>query len=633
MASHRMARGRKRADEILAFNPARRHAPRHSRRHGQIALAHRARLRGTQKRARPRPFRGAKLARIPPSRRPLHRRLRFSHPRTSGDSPLRPPAARNASPILASQTPRRRQSDPNGTSKIRSPRSEDNSRSRWREPSRAAPVAKPCHYDHLIADRRDTVELGVCLRNRGFCWRRGGRIGFCLPMSKRYRPWKIDEPMLLLATVQEFVDKDHLARFVLSLVVEEIDLEEIERVYRVERGQPPFDPAMMTALLLYGYCNGIYSSRRIAKACRERVDFMSIVGLDPADFRTISEFRKRHLSALSALFGQVLRLCEQAGLVKLGHVALDGTKIKANASKHKAMSYERMGKRAEELEAEVAAWMDVAAKADASEDAAFGCDKSGEEMPAWVGDKKRRAEKIRAAKAELEAEARAAAKAERKARAEAEKKREAEGRKKPGKPAAPPSEDPDPKAQKNFTDPESRIMKTKDGFIQGYNAQAAVDAAAQVIVAHGLDANGSDQHQLMPMVDAVEANMGRRPEEVSADAGYCSDANLAAMEERAIDAYIAAGRAKHPTEGEGGSKRVADMREKIKAGGHKSPYRLRKQLPEPVFGQIKQARGFRQFLMRGLDKVAHEWGLVCLAHNMLKLAQGRSPSAAELATA
>src|SRR5271166_706450 len=406
--------------------------------------------------------------------------------------------------------------------------------------------------------------------------------------------------MLLPATLQEFVDKDHLARFVLSLVVEAIDLEAIERVYRVDRGQPPFDPAMMTAVLLYGYCNGVYSSRRIAKACRERVDFMSI-----------------------------------AGLVKLGHVALDGTKIKANASKHKAMSYERMAKRAADLEAEVAGWMDAAAAADAGEDAAFGRDKSGEEMPDWVADKKRRAEKIRAAKAELEAEARAAAEAERQARAEAEKKREAEGRKKPGRPAEPPSEHPDPKAQKNFTDPESRIMKTKDGFIQGYNAQAAVDAEAQVIVAHGLDAHSNDQHQLRPMVDAVEANVGRKPEQVSADAGYCSDANLEAMESRNIDAYIAAGRAKHPTDGEGGSKRVAAMREKIRAGGHRTPYRLRKQLPEPVFGQIKQARGFRQFLMRGLDKAAHEWGLVCLAHNMLKLAhaEGRNLSAAELATA
>ena len=347
------------------------------------------------------------------------------------------------------------------------------------------------------------------------------------------------------------------------------------------------------------------------------------------DFRTIADFRKTHLTALTGLFEQVLRLARELGALRpLGRVALDGKQVKANASKHKAMSYKRMGKRADELEAEVTAWMDAAAKADAGEDAAFGRDKSGEEMPAWVGDKKRRAEKIRAAKAELEAEARAAAEAERKARTEADQKREAEGRKKPGRPAAPPSEDPDPKAQKNFTDPESRIMKAKDGFIQGYNAQAAVDAEAQVIVAHGLDANGSDQHQLTPMVDAVEANMGRKPEEVSADAGYCSDANLAAMEERAIDTYIAAGRAKHPTDGEGGSKRVADMREKLKAGGHESPYRLRKQLPEPVFGQIKQARGFRQFLMRGLGKVAHEWGLVCLAHNMLKLAQGPSLSAA-----
>src|SRR5271154_1330149 len=216
-------------------------------------------------------------------------------------------------------------------------------------------------------------------------------------MSKRYLPWKINEPMLLPVTVQEFVDKDHLAQFVLHLVVEEIDLEAIERVYRVDRGQPPFDPAMMTALLLYGYCNGVYSSRRIAKATRERVDFLSIVGLDPPDFRTVSDFRKRHLKALAGLFGQVLKLCEQAGFVKLGHVALDGTKIKANASKHKAMSYERMEKRAAELEAEVDRWLSAAEAADAEEDRAFGRDKSGEELPDWIADKQRRAEKIRAA--------------------------------------------------------------------------------------------------------------------------------------------------------------------------------------------------------------------------------------------
>jgi transposase len=452
-------------------------------------------------------------------------------------------------------------------------------------------------------------------------------------MSKTFRPWRIDQPLLLPARVQDFVGEDHLARFVLALVLEDLDLGEIEASYSGARGQPPFDPAMMTALLLYGYCNGVYSSRRIAKAARERVDFMSIVGLDPPDFRTVSEFRKRHLKTLAGLFGQVLQLCEQAGLAKLGHVALDGTKIKANASKHKAMGYERMGKRAAELEAEVERWLSAAEAADAEEDRAFGRDRSGEELPDWIADKQRRAEKIRAAKAELEAEAKAAAAAKAGAQAEAEEKRKAEDRKKRGKPPAPPSEEPDAKAQKNFTDPESRILKTKDGFIQGYNAQAAVDATAQVIVAHGLDARQSDQHQLAPITDAIEAYFGRKPAQLSADAGYCSDANLAALENRAIDAYIAPGRAKRAVEGEGGGARIAAMREKIKAGGHASPYRLRKQLPEPVFGQIKQARGFRQFLMRGVEKVAAEWGLVCLAHNVLKLAQAQSPSTAAIAAA
>src|SRR6516164_4708118 len=207
-------------------------------------------------------------------------------------------------------------------------------------------------------------------------------------MSKTFRPWKIDQPLLLPVRVQDFVGAEHLARFVVGLVADHLDLREIEAAYASERGQPPFDPAMMTALLLYAYCSGVYSSRRIAKASRERVDFMSIVGLDVPDFRTISDFRKRHLKALAGLFTEVLQLCERAGLVKLGHVALDGTKIKANASKHKAMSYERMAKRAAELDAEVASWMSAAAAADAAEDKAFGSDKSGEEMPDWVADKK-----------------------------------------------------------------------------------------------------------------------------------------------------------------------------------------------------------------------------------------------------
>jgi len=400
---------------------------------------------------------------------------------------------------------------------------------------------------------------------------------------------------------------------------------------------------MMTALLLYAYCCGIYSSRRIAKACRERVDFMSIVALDAPDFRTISDFRKRHLKALRELFGQILQLCEQAGLVKLGHVALDGTKIKANASKHKAMSYERMEKRAAELEAEVAKWFSAAEAADAEEDKLHGRDKTGDEMPDWIADKKRRAEKICKAKAELEAEAKAAAEAKLKAQAEAAAQREAEGRRKGGRQAAPPSTAPDAKAQKNFTDPESRIMKSKDGFVQAYNAQAAVDAEAQIIVAQDVTQSAVDCGQLVPLTDAVETNLGRKPAQLSADAGYCSETNLEALETRNIDAYVATGRARDAVAGavndeaaaapsspqpDGKPTCIEAMRAKIKAGGHASPYRLRKQLPEPVFGQIKQARGFRQFLLRGLEKVRAEWAIVCTAHNLLKLAHSRSLSAA-----
>src|ERR1700731_881429 len=306
---------------------------------------------------------------------------------------------------------------------------------------------------------------------------------------------------------------------------------------------------MMTTLLLYSYCCGISSPRRIATACRERVDFMSIVALDAPDFRTVSEFRRRHLKALGALFTQILHLCETAGLVKLGHVALDGTKIKANASKHKAMSYERMDKRAAELEAEVARWLEVAEATDAEEDRLHGADKSGEEMPDWVADKKRRAERIRKAKAELEAEAKASAEAKLKAAAAAQQQREAEGRKKPGRQAAPPSTAPHPKAQKNFTDPQSRIMKSKDGFVQAYNAQIAVDSAAQIIVAQEVTQSPVDSGQLVPITEAGETNLGRKPEQVSAAAGYCSEANLEALETRNIDGYVATGRARDAVAG------------------------------------------------------------------------------------
>jgi len=442
-------------------------------------------------------------------------------------------------------------------------------------------------------------------------------------MSKSFRDWRVDEQLLLPPSVQDFVAEDHLARFVVALVKDELELSAIYASYAGEKGQPPYHPAMMTALLLYGYAVGIYSSRRLARACRERVDFMAIVALDAPDFRTISEFRRRHLAALEGLFVQVLKLCEAAGLVSLGHVALDGTKVKANASKHKAMSYARMVAREKELQAEVERWLKAAAAADAEEDARFGAGKRGDELPAWVADKEKRLAKIRATKAALEAEAKAAAEEKAAIEAAAEARRQAEGRKKPGRAAKPQSDAPAPKAQRNFTDPESRVLLTRDGFIQGYNAQAAVDGKAQVIVAHALTNGQSDQDQLTILLDGTERNLGRKPKEASADAGFCSEANFEALEARGIAGYVAVARAKHPAE----AKRkpagplTQAMQRKLKRAGWRSRYRLRKQIVEPVFGQIKQARGFRQFLLRGIEKVSAEWAMLCTAHNLLKLAR------------
>jgi hypothetical protein len=325
---------------------------------------------------------------------------------------------------------------------------------------------------------------------------------------------------------------------------------------------------------------------------------------------------------LAGLFVQVLKLAEKAGLVKLGHVALDGTKMRANASKHKAMSYDRMRKREAELRAEVERWLKAAEAADREEDKRYG-DRRGDELPDWVADKQRFLEKIGQAKAELEAEAKAAAEEEKRRRRKADEERGAAGRKKSGREPAPPNEEPSPKAQRNFTDPESRILKTKDGYIQGYNAQAAVDGQAQIIVAHSLVASTSDQDQLVVLIDGIKANLGRRPKEASADAGYCSEANLAALRKRRIAAYIATGRAKHP----GQDKRnltgrlTKAMRLKLRRAGRRSRYRLRKQIVEPVFGQVKEARGFRQFLLRGIDKVKAEWAMICTAHNITKLAR------------
>ena len=436
-------------------------------------------------------------------------------------------------------------------------------------------------------------------------------------MSKVFRSWDVDEVWLFPASVQDFVPPGHIAHLIRETVREGLDLKAILSEYDEERGYPPYHPGMMTALLLYAYSQGIYSSRRIDRACHERVDFMAVTGLSHPDFRTISEFRKRHLKALSGLFVQVLGLCRKAGLVKLGHVALDGTKLKANASKHKAMSYGRMAAAEEKLAAEVAEWLQKAAAEDTAEDRQHGGDRRGDELPDWVADKQRRLAKIRQAKAALEAEARAAA------GGPGEGADSAAPAKRGGK-GPPPSGGPEAKAQRNFTDPESRIMKTKDGFIQGYNAQAAVDAERQIIISCDLTNQGADCPQLLPVIDQIKTNLDGLPKQLSADAGYASDDNLKGLEEREIDGFVAAGRQKHGTAAPAAGKakegsRLAAMAQKIAGQGYDSPYRLRKQTVEPVFGQIKQARGFRQFLLRGLDKVKQEWVLVCTAHNLLKL--------------
>jgi transposase len=435
-------------------------------------------------------------------------------------------------------------------------------------------------------------------------------------MAKTFKSWDVDQLVLLPPSVQELVPPGHLAHFVRDLVRESLDVSAILETYTEDRGFPPYDPTMMVALLLYAYCQGLYASRRIAKACEERVDVMAVTARQQPDFRTISDFRKRHLTALGGLFTQVLRLCQKAGLVALGHVALDGTKIRASASKHKAMSYGRMKTAEPALAAEVARWLAEATASDVREDAAYGVDRRGDELPEWIMNKQHRLEKIRAAKAALEADVAAAART----------KETSSDRPRRGRPAKNPPGTPPDRAQRNFTDPDSRIMKARDGFIQGYNAQAAVDAEHQVIVAQGLTNHASDAHQLIPMLASIKANTGRQARELSADAGYCSEHNLTALARRHVRGYIATGRQQHGAASAVGRRksvpmtRVHAMKIRLSRAGYRSRYRLRKQVVEPVFGQIKQARGFRQFLLRGLSQVAGEWSLLCSAHNVLKLA-------------
>jgi transposase len=424
-------------------------------------------------------------------------------------------------------------------------------------------------------------------------------------MAKTYRPYVPEQDLLLPPSLRDWLPEGHLAYFVSDLI-DQLDLSAITKVYEdEERGYPPYHPVMLTKVLVYAYCVGVFSSRKIQRRLLEDVPFRVLAAGNAPDFRTIADFRKTHLATLNGFFEQVLRLARELGAPRMGRVALDGSKVKANASKHKAMSYDRMRDKQRQLHDEVKQLLAQAEAADAAEDAEYGANRLGDELPAELQRRETRLQRIREAKRVLEARAKAEAAAT-------------------GQPTD--AAKPDPKAQYNFTDPESRIMKGPDGFVQAYNVQVAVDEL-QLIVGHSVTQETNDKKQLLPMITTIAQQSGDTPIQLLADAGYCSDANLTAIADTTIDAYISTRKQKHG-ERPGPCPRgplpktatsVDRMSRKLHAKIGAAVYAARKGMVEPVIGQIKHARGFRQFVLRGLEKVQGEWSLVCTTHNILKL--------------
>jgi transposase/cell division septum initiation protein DivIVA len=426
---------------------------------------------------------------------------------------------------------------------------------------------------------------------------------------KTYKTYNQDQMSLIPQRWEDCLRQDHMALFI-NDIIEEIDISEIQNVYETElRGYPPYHPQMMLKILIYGYCNGVRSSRKIAKKCEDDVAFRYLAGNNFPKFRAIADFRQRHLAAFQKLFVDVLIVCQEADLVKLGHVSLDGTKIKANASKHKAMSYERMQTEEERLAKEIEALVSEAQRIDQSEDKLYGKNKRGDEIPKDLRRREDRLAKIRKAKTALE-------------------KRVAKERKKDKDDGEPPL--PKGKDQYNFTDPESRIMPASDDkkcFIQGYNGQLAVDSKNQIIVANNLCNQSNDQKQLKEVVPKIEANLNQKPIELSADAGYFSEDHIIYLrEEEKIAPYIPPDRQRHGTPSKCPRGPIPEnmtiaegMRRFLSTKRGRKQYALRKIIVEPVFGQIKNCMGFRQFSLRGLAKCQGEWDLVCLCHNLLKV--------------
>ncbi len=454
--------------------------------------------------------------------------------------------------------------------------------------------------------------------------------------GKTYRPWNPEHYRHETHSPEAKLPQDDLVFFLLD-TVPHLDLSRFYAPYEAEtRGAPPFDPQMMVCLLLYAYCVGVFSSRKIAQACERNLAFIAIVGADRPDFRTISDFRKLHLEAFCEVFVQVLRIAGESGLVKLGNVSTDGTKLQGNASRHKAMSYGYMKKEVERLREAIETLVTQAYQQDAEDDAALGS-RRGDELPAELSRREDRLVTIEAAMQRLEARAKADAEAERKRRVEAEGERQRTGKKRRGKAPKAVDETPLDKAQMSFTDPELKIMQTNNkGWDYCGNAQASVDGACQIILACDITAEANDKQQALPMAQLTAARLEQAGIEMPKDAegvvekipatydsGYYSEAAAEAVEPLGFDPYMATGRQRHHALEAEVSEAPATAKErmaaKVRTPEGRALYARRKVIVEPVFGQIKEARGFRRFLLRGLDNIRGEWCLVCLTHNLLKL--------------
>jgi len=462
-----------------------------------------------------------------------------------------------------------------------------------------------------------------------------------IPRRKKYRPWNPEAYAQQTFRPSDRLPEDDLVFFLLD-TVPQLDLDAFYASYEVEtRGQPPFDPTMLVCLLLYAYCIGVYSSRKIAKACERNLAFLAIVGDDRPDFRTISDFRKGHLQQLGALFVQVLQLAAEAGLVRLGNLSFDGSKFTGQASRHKAMSYGYMTKEEERLKTEIQALLAQADKTDAAEDAVHGS-RRGDELPEELKRREDRLAVIAAAKQRLEEQAQAAAEEERQRRAAAEAERQQNGTPRRGKEPKPPSDVPADKAQCSFSDPELKIMpQNNKGWDYATNAQLGVDGAFQIIVACFVTAASNDKEQGIPLAQATMANLRQaevelpreesgeaKPIPATLDSGYYSEKAAQGMEQEGFDPYMATGRQKHNQGKPAASMTAAlsaeatgkeKMQAKVATAAGQQLYAQRKTIVEPVFGQIKGARGFRRFSFRGLLKIGAEWSLMCLTHNLLKI--------------